>query len=75
MFLFVPAVVNCGTPPTPSCGSTEYDETRYGSTAVYRCKRGYVMVGSAESTCLDDGAWSNDPPTCRGMSLCSNFAH
>lgn len=35
-----------------------------GGTATFRCDRGYELVGESQLTCLSDGRWSGNVPTC-----------
>ena len=35
-----------------------------GNSAVYICQNGFNIVGEAIRTCLADGTWSGEAPTC-----------
>ena len=43
----------------------------YGFTAEYACNAGHVLEGNREVTCMEDGSWSAEPPTCSGMLIYS----
>lgn len=39
--------------------------TTYGSTAFYSCNRGYRLVGSSTTQCMETGVWVPAvPPSC-----------
>ncbi|KAK8721900.1 hypothetical protein OTU49_012628 [Cherax quadricarinatus] len=38
---------------------------RIGSVVTYRCERGYVVDGASMRTCMSDGTWSHQAPTCK----------
>ena len=40
-------------------------------TATYSCDAGYSLSGVDMVTCLDDGQWSDPPPTCVPIPECS----
>jgi len=37
---------------------------RYGSSLLYSCDAGYLLLGDSERRCLANGTWSGDAPTC-----------
>ena len=39
-------------------------ENTVGDTAVYSCDDGYSLSGVDMVICLEDGQWSDHPPTC-----------
>ena len=45
-------------------GFLTYDQLSYGSSIVYECNPGFVLVGSRTLDCLIDGTWSADVPFC-----------
>lgn len=55
--------VDCGALQNPVNGSVA-GPTTFGSTAVYGCGNGYLLVGNANTTCTADGTWSSPAPTC-----------
>ncbi|XP_035514372.1 sushi domain-containing protein 2 isoform X1 [Morone saxatilis] len=57
-------VVSCGWLPTPRNGKK--NGTRYleGSTLSFTCNEGYILYGSTERTCLDDGTWTGKQTNC-----------
>ena len=36
-----------------------------GDTCSFTCNTGYVLTGSQNIICLNDGSWSNSAPMCR----------
>ena len=36
------------------------------STVTYSCVDGYILNGGSTRTCLSDGMWSGEEPTCDG---------
>ncbi|KAK2150684.1 hypothetical protein LSH36_395g01037 [Paralvinella palmiformis] len=36
-----------------------------GTTVQYGCDKGYIMVGTAQLSCMDSGQWTGDPPMCQ----------
>uniref|UniRef100_A0A669E6H5 Kringle containing transmembrane protein 1 n=1 Tax=Oreochromis niloticus TaxID=8128 RepID=A0A669E6H5_ORENI len=57
-------VVSCGWLPTPRNGRKNGTDYLQGSTLSFACNKGYIMYGSAERTCLGDGTWTGDQPSC-----------
>nr|CAB3266736.1 sushi, von Willebrand factor type A, EGF and pentraxin domain-containing protein 1-like [Phallusia mammillata] len=55
--------VSCGRPARVSYASYKPYASSYkpSSTVTYKCRYGYNLVGSAESTCQDDGSWTPAP--------------
>ena len=43
----------------------EQEEYEVGTKLRWNCRPGYKMVGSSLTTCLPNGEWNLDPPTCR----------
>lgn len=39
-----------------------------GQTVVFTCLLGFRLKGSTESTCTEDGVWSNLPPACERVA-------
>lgn len=60
--------VECGTPDAPENGWVEAEEIILGSTARYHCQDGYEIEGSPFSTCLANGSWSPEIPSCKIIS-------
>ncbi len=38
-----------------------------GTSAMYQCNLGYYLVGNYSRTCLNNGIWSLEIPTCKGL--------
>ena len=47
--------INCGPPPQIQDGNVDYDDTGYDSRAEYRCREGFLLVGSSMMVCQSDG--------------------
>ena len=61
----------CDPVPCPDITQTDFqngfltsDQLSYGSSIVYECDPGYLLVGSRKLDCLIDGSWSGDVPFC-----------
>ena len=39
-------------------------------TVKFACFPGYRLEGSKNTTCKEDGTWTNPTPTCRGKQSC-----
>ncbi|GCC29611.1 hypothetical protein chiPu_0008054 [Chiloscyllium punctatum] len=58
---------SCGIPGIPTNGTTEGTEFTFGEKVVYSCNKGYVLSGAAEISCLANGSWSHETPTCEPL--------
>ncbi|XP_061166124.1 sushi, von Willebrand factor type A, EGF and pentraxin domain-containing protein 1-like [Saccostrea echinata] len=54
-------------------GIVEFENITLGSTAEYRCERGYELLGDATRTCLFNGFWSGSNPICNIVFCPGNF--
>ncbi|KAL5011273.1 hypothetical protein ScPMuIL_009824 [Solemya velum] len=54
---------NPGTPVSSTKVGNSYDT---GAVIRYTCANGMYLQGSAERTCLPNGLWSGDEPSCQG---------
>ena len=45
-------------------------QDRVGSVAQFSCENGFTLVGNPLLTCMTDGEWDNNLPTCVGKELC-----
>uniref|UniRef100_A0A8C2LF69 CUB and Sushi multiple domains 3 n=1 Tax=Cricetulus griseus TaxID=10029 RepID=A0A8C2LF69_CRIGR len=57
-------VISCGELPTPPNGNKIGTQTSYGSTAIFTCDVGFMLVGSAVRECLSSGLWSGSETRC-----------
>nr|XP_046241528.1 sushi domain-containing protein 2 isoform X2 [Scatophagus argus] len=57
-------VVSCGWLPTPNNGKKNGTQYLEGNTLSFTCNEGYILYGSTERTCLDDGTWTGQQPYC-----------
>lgn len=37
-----------------------------GAIAIYKCDKGYKLLGSFTRNCLNDGSWNGKTPQCKG---------
>ncbi|XP_066469621.1 sushi, von Willebrand factor type A, EGF and pentraxin domain-containing protein 1 isoform X2 [Tiliqua scincoides] len=56
--------VFCGVPAVPENGVIDGSNFTYGSRVIYRCDKGYVLVGEKEAICLASGTWNYSSPFC-----------
>ncbi|XP_067409310.1 sushi, von Willebrand factor type A, EGF and pentraxin domain-containing protein 1 isoform X1 [Emydura macquarii macquarii] len=56
--------VSCGSPVIPENGAIEGSNFTYGNKVLYRCNKGYNLMGEKETLCLPSGAWTHAPPPC-----------
>ena len=52
----------CDNPTSPENGNVELNACRRG--AMFSCMTNYKLIGEAEVTCDDNGAWSANFPVC-----------
>lgn len=45
-------------------GHIDVPDMRYGARAKYQCDVGHRLEGPAFRTCLADGTWSDETPSC-----------
>ena len=57
-------VVDCGALESPEFGDVNINETTFGSIANYSCQTGYVLNGTSERVCEEDGQWTDLMPQC-----------
>ncbi|XP_052280450.1 C4b-binding protein beta chain-like [Dreissena polymorpha] len=55
---------DCGPLEVPDSGSATVSATTFGSSEIYWCNKGYNLVGNQLRTCLQNGTWSGDKPSC-----------
>ena len=55
--------VDCGPLASPANGSVT-GPTTFGSVSTYGCNGGYLLVGSASTTCTAGATWSTPAPEC-----------
>ena len=58
----------CRAPPNPRNGAVRRIETSSGYIALYSCDDGYLLNGSPQRTCLENGMWSGPDRTCTSES-------
>uniref|UniRef100_A0A3Q2ZGJ4 Sushi domain containing 2 n=1 Tax=Kryptolebias marmoratus TaxID=37003 RepID=A0A3Q2ZGJ4_KRYMA len=57
-------VVSCGWIPTPRNGKKNGTRYLQGNTLSFTCSEGYVLYGSTERTCVEDGTWTGEQAHC-----------
>ncbi|XP_013926586.1 PREDICTED: CUB and sushi domain-containing protein 3-like [Thamnophis sirtalis] len=57
-------IISCGELPTPPNGNKIGTQITYGSTAIFTCDLGFMLVGSAVRECLSSGLWSGTETRC-----------
>ena len=63
-------VGDCGTLSAPEHGTVTYsDGTSFESVARYSCHPDYILSYPASRTCLSNGRWSEDAPTCDPIGM------
>ena len=62
--------VPCGPLAAPSNGHVNTSAgTSFGDIAMYSCIEGYMLNGTVERTCQDDGQWNGSKPSCESEIL------
>ncbi|KAM6968265.1 CUB and sushi domain-containing protein 3-like [Aplochiton taeniatus] len=51
-------IISCGELPTPPNGKKIGTQSAFGSSAIFSCGAGFVLVGPAVRECLLSGLWS-----------------
>ena len=70
IFFYPPAndnTLSCPVLTAPANGGIDIASTRVGAMVTYTCREGYVLDGSSQRECLDNGmsgVWSGTLPTC-----------
>ena len=73
LWLFLVDETRCGDPEQPLSSTVERQSA---DKVMYACVKGFKMEGGeAERTCLPNGRWSGQPPSCSGDQLFSIFYH
>ncbi|XP_048587546.1 sushi, von Willebrand factor type A, EGF and pentraxin domain-containing protein 1 isoform X2 [Nematostella vectensis] len=65
----VPNDLSCGIPGPTNDASVSFTETKFNSTAVYKCAPGFTVLGSVTKRCQANGKWGGALPKC--MRACS----
>ena len=70
--------IDCGPPPQIQDGSVQCSDTTSNGMAEYKCKKGFLLVGSSTMVCQSDGQtakWlsldgTNSAPVCKRTCYC-----
>ena len=54
-FLVLLSGIDCGPPPQIKDGSVQCSDTTSNGMAEYKCKKGFLLVGSSTMVCQSDG--------------------
>ncbi|XP_073447245.1 sushi, von Willebrand factor type A, EGF and pentraxin domain-containing protein 1 isoform X2 [Aquarana catesbeiana] len=57
--------VSCGQPPALINGHVLGTDYSYGKEVEYECHEGYMLKGDKKRTCLENGHWSGEMPSCK----------
>ena len=63
---------DCGRLANPTNGQVYYMQTTLNAIAVYKCQRGYRLIGNQKRTCQNNFLWSGQAPSCKSISALSN---
>ena len=67
-------ITGCKRPGRISHGDVKMTSGyRYGSKAVYRCRKGYRLVGIATLVCMSHGKWAPKTPACQKGGMTDHF--
>lgn len=58
--------IQCPRLVDPENGDVSFRQT-VGSIAVYKCNKGFTLIGNEKRTCQQNGAWTGQQPTCKCM--------
>ncbi|XP_055055760.2 sushi, von Willebrand factor type A, EGF and pentraxin domain-containing protein 1 isoform X1 [Misgurnus anguillicaudatus] len=56
--------VKCAAPIEIPNGSVRYSRLQFSQSVIYSCQRGYRLQGPETLTCLENGQWDQNPPSC-----------
>ena len=71
-FMYLYAVINCGSPPSLPIAAVSHGETSFGHIAKYTCPRGNWFNRNQRqivTKCEENGDWTHLDDTCKGMCL------
>ncbi|XP_034615478.1 CUB and sushi domain-containing protein 3 [Trachemys scripta elegans] len=57
-------IISCGELPVSPNGNKIGTQITYGSTAIFTCDSGFMLVGSTVRECLSSGLWSGTETRC-----------
>ena len=60
-------IVFCPDLIDPTNGHVTTNGSSVGSIATYSCNAGFVVVGTVNRACQNDGQWNLSSPTCGRM--------
>ena len=70
MHFYIAAVdVGCDNLPPILNGNVALEGTSTGDTATYSCNSGFTLDGNSVRSCLPNGQWSGQEPSCVGKCL------
>ncbi|XP_003387839.1 PREDICTED: sushi, von Willebrand factor type A, EGF and pentraxin domain-containing protein 1-like isoform X2 [Amphimedon queenslandica] len=61
-------IVDCGVLTPPQNGDVIFSSTAFRSTASYRCRPGFRVVGTETRICQVNGEWSSTAPVCKPLN-------
>ena len=60
-------VINCPVLNYPMHGSISTNNNVCNTTVHFGCDDCYFLVGQSNLTCLPNGEWDGNPPSCEGI--------
>ena len=68
--------MDCGSLPDIPNGQVRFiPDTKFGSSAVYSCDSGHILVGNSKRTCQANGEWSGEEPVCERKFICLHLLY
>ncbi|XP_051576791.1 sushi, von Willebrand factor type A, EGF and pentraxin domain-containing protein 1 isoform X5 [Myxocyprinus asiaticus] len=56
--------VKCAAPKEIPNGSVKYSKLQFSQSVTYSCQKGYRLQGPETLTCLENGEWDQEAPSC-----------
>ncbi|XP_067257599.1 sushi, von Willebrand factor type A, EGF and pentraxin domain-containing protein 1 isoform X2 [Chanodichthys erythropterus] len=56
--------IKCAAPKEIPNGSVRYSRLQFSQSVTYSCQRGYRLQGPGTLTCLENGQWHQEAPSC-----------
>ena len=60
---------SCSTLRVPAGGNLTFSSDGKYTSVAFACEVGYTLDGARSLSCLSDGTWNAEPPTCGGKHL------
>ena len=66
--------ISCPQPDEIENGQPVTNGTRFEDFVIYRCYRGYELIGESTRVCNEHGSWTGEKPQCK-IVTCTNPVH